>query len=122
MQSRNDTHCYTITNKSEHTIGQIWALKCNNIFLSNSEGSFENARCHVIFPPVVLARWPAQIHESISKMKMEIQMKIWTYRYEKRALTVAFVHTCALTACADPGIFVKGGPEKQPGQLFFSVF
>ena len=22
---------------------------------------------------------------------------------------MAFVHTCALTACADPGIFVKGG-------------
>ena len=42
-------------------------------------------------------------------MKMEIQKKIWTSRYEKRALTVAFVHTCALTACADPGIFVKGG-------------
>ena len=36
---------------------------------------------------------------------------------------MAFVHTCALTACADPGIFVKGGPgpmaRKQPGQLFF---
>ena len=29
-------------------------------------------------------------------MKMEIQKKIWTSRYEKRALTVAFVHTCAL--------------------------
>ena len=41
-------------------------------------------------------------------MKMEIQKKIWTSRYEKRALTVAFVHTCALKACADPGIFVKG--------------
>ena len=40
---------------------------------------------------------------------MEIQKKLWTYRHEKRALSVAFVHTCALTACADPGIFVKGG-------------
>ena len=63
---------------------------------------------------------PAQIHGSISKMKMEIQK---TSRYEKRALTVAFVHTCILTACADPGIFVKGGPgpmaRKQPGQRFF---
>ena len=69
---------------------------------------------------------PALIHESISKMKMEIQKKIWTSRYKKRALIVAFVHTCALTACADPGIFVKGGPgpmaRKQPGQRFFSVF
>ena len=43
-------------------------------------------------------------------MKMENQKKIWTSRYEKRALTVAFVHTCALTACADPGFFVKGDP------------
>ena len=42
-------------------------------------------------------------------MKMEIQKKMWTSRYEKRVLTVAFVHTCALTACADPGIFVKRG-------------
>ena len=59
-------------------------------------------------------------------MKMEIQKKLWTSRYEKRALTVAFVHTCALTACADPGIFVKGGPgpmaRKQPGQRFFFCF
>ena len=39
---------------------------------------------------------------------------------------MAFVRTCALTACADPGIFVKGGPgpmaRKQHGQRFFSVF
>ena len=67
-----------------------------------------------------------QIHGSRSKKKMEIQKKIWTSRYEKRALTVAFVHTCALTACADPGIFVKGGPgpmaRKQPGQRFFLFF
>ena len=26
---------------------------------------------------------PAQIHESITKMKMEIQKKIWTSRYNK---------------------------------------
>ena len=51
---------------------------------------------------------PAQIHRSISKMKMEIQRKLWTSRYEKWALTMAFVHKCALTACADPGVFVKG--------------
>ena len=38
-------------------------------------------------------------------MKMEIQKKMWTSRYEKKVLTVAFVHTCA-----DPGIFVKRGP------------
>ena len=43
-----------INSKSERTIGQTWALKRNNIFLSNSEGSFEAARCHVIFLPVVL--------------------------------------------------------------------
>ena len=69
---------------------------------------------------------PAQIHGSISNMKMEIQKKIWTSRYKKGALTVAFVHTCALTACADPGTFVKGGPgpmaRKQPGQRFFFCF
>ena len=39
---------------------------------------------------------------------------------------MAFVHTCALTACTDPGIFVKGGPgpmvRKQPGQRFFFCF
>ena len=35
-------------------IGQIWALKCNNIFLSNSEGSFETAQCYVIFILVAL--------------------------------------------------------------------
>ena len=69
----------------------------------------------------------AQIHGSISKIKMEIQKKIhvWTSIYEKRALTVAFVHSCALTACADPGFFVKGGPgltaRKQPGQGLFLV-
>ena len=120
MQSRNDTHCYTISNKSEQTIGQIWALKGNNIFLWNSEGSFETAQCHVIFLPVE----PARIDGSISKM--EIQKKIWASRYGKRALTVAFVHTCALTACTDLGIFVKGGPgpmaRKQPGQRFFCFF
>ena len=46
----------------------------------------------------------AQIHAygSISKMKMEIQRKLWTSRYVKGALTTAFVHKCALTACADP--------------------
>ena len=163
MQSRNDTHCYTISNKSEHTIGQIWALKGNNIFLWNSEGAFETAQCHVIFLPVEAM----QIHRSVSKIKIEIQKKIWTSRYGKRVLNVAFVsdfiwpflrpymgvipipkmafifpiswilalifpifikyfpkyegkgtfpkfqikslfvHTCASTAWADPGIFVK---------------
>ena len=47
---------------------------------------------------------PAQIHGSISKKKMEIQKKIWTSR-----VNCACVNTCALTACADAGIFVKGG-------------
>ena len=53
---------------------------------------------------------PAQIHESISKMKMEIQRKLWISRYEKGALTMAFVHKCALTctACADPGVLSRG--------------
>ena len=61
---------------------------------------------------------PAQIHRSISKM--EIQKKIWTSRYKKGALTVAFVHTCVLTACADPGIFVKG-VRNQHGHRFLVV-
>ena len=65
---------------------------------------------------------PAQIHGSISKMEMEIQRKLWTSRYEKGALTMAFVHKCALTACADPGVFDKGvqaRPPIQPGRRFF---
>ena len=45
---------------------------------------------------------------------------------KKGALSVAFVHTCALTACADPGIFVKGGSrpdgQKTAWTTFFSVF
>ena len=65
---------------------------------------------------------PAQIHGSISKMKMEIQKKIWTSRYEKRALTVAFVHTCALTACADPGFFVKGWPRPDGQKTAWTAF
>ena len=68
---------------------------------------------------------PAQIHGSISKMKMEIQSKLWTSRYEKGALTVAYVHKCALTACADPGVFDKGvqarQPEKKTGLTTFFV-
>ena len=39
---------------------------------------------------------------------------------------MAFVHTCALTACTDPGIFIKGGAgpmaRKQPEQRFFFCF
>ena len=27
---------------------------------------------------------------------------------------MAFVHKCALTACADPGVFVKGVQARQP--------
>ena len=50
-------------------------------------------------------------------MKMEIQKKIWTSRYEKRALTVAFVHTCALTACRDPG--QARWPENSLDNVFF---
>ena len=40
----------------------------------------------------------------------------------KRALTVAFVHTCALTACADPGIFVKGVQARWPENSLDDVF
>ena len=68
---------------------------------------------------------PAQIHGSIVKIKMEIQKKIWTPRYKKRALTVAFVHTWALTACADPGILSRGVQPRWPENSldnFFSVF
>ena len=57
-----------------------------------------------------------------AQMKMEIQKKIWTSRYEKRALTVAFVHTCALKACADPGIFVKGFQKTAWTTVFFLFF
>ena len=42
-------------------------------------------------------------------MKMEIQRI-----RNKGALTMAFVHKCALTACADPGVFVKGVQARQP--------
>ena len=65
---------------------------------------------------------PAQIHGSISKMKLEIQRKLWTSRYEKVALTMAFVHKCALTACADPGVFVKGVQARQPENSLDDVF
>ena len=69
---------------------------------------------------------PAQIHGRISKMKMEIQRKLWTSRYEKGALFMAFAHKCALTACADPGVFVKGVQVRQPenslGDVFFCCF
>ena len=65
---------------------------------------------------------PAQIHQSISKMKIEIQRKLWTSRYEKNALTVAFVHKCAFTACADPGVFVKGVQARQPENSLDNVF
>ena len=34
-------------------------------------------------------------------MKMDIQKKIWTSRYEKGVFNVAFVHTCTLTACVE---------------------
>ena len=67
----------------------------------------------------------AQIHGSISKMKMEIQ-KIGPLDTIKGALAVAFVQTCAFTACANLGIFVKGDPgptfRKQHGQGFFFFF
>ena len=65
---------------------------------------------------------PAQIHRSISKMKMEIQRKLWTSRYEKGTLTMAFVHNCALTACADPGVFDKGVQARQPENSLDDVF
>ena len=65
---------------------------------------------------------PAQIHRSISKMKMEIQRKLWTSRYEKWALTVTFVHKCTLTVCADPGVFVKGVQAQQPENTLDNVF
>ena len=55
-------------------------------------------------------------------MKMEIQRKLWTSRYEKGALTVAFVHKCALTACADPGVFVKRVQARQPEKSLDDVF
>ena len=55
-------------------------------------------------------------------MKMEIQRKLWTSRYEKGALTVAFVHKCALTACADPGVFVMGVQARQPENSLDNVF
>ena len=41
---------------------------------------------------------------------------------------MAFVHKCALTACADPGVFVKGVQARQPENsldnvvVFFVVF
>ena len=55
-------------------------------------------------------------------MKMEIQRKLWISRYEKKALTMAFVHKCALTACVDPGVFVKGVQVRQPENSLDDVF
>ena len=44
---------------------------------------------------------------------------------KKGTLTVAFMHTSALTACADPGIFVRGSRpdgQKTAWTKFFSIF
>ena len=45
---------------------------------------------------------------------------------KKGMLTMAFVHKCALTACVDPGVFVKGVQARQPenslDDVFFFVF
>ena len=39
---------------------------------------------------------------------------------------MVFVHKCALTACADPGVSVKGVQARQPenslGEVFFFFF
>ena len=43
------TKTTTPPHKKKHEITQIWDLKCNNICLSNSEGSFETAQCRVFF-------------------------------------------------------------------------
>ena len=47
----------------------------------------------------------------------------------KGVLTVAFVHICTFTACADPVIFVKGGPgptsrkqHVQRSSTYFTVY
>ena len=48
-----------------------------------------------------------QIHEIISKMKMEIQKKIGTSRYNEMG---------SGPACADPGIFVRGGGSRSVRQ------
>ena len=69
----------------------------------------------------------AQIHGSISKIKMEIQKKIhvWTSIYEKKGVNCGFCAFMRINSIADPGFFVKGGPgptaRKQPGQGLFLV-
>ena len=35
---------------------------------------------------------------------------------------MAFVHKCALTACADPGVFVKGVQARHPENSLDNVF
>ena len=35
---------------------------------------------------------------------------------------MAFVHKCALTACADPGVFVKGVQARHPENSLDDVF
>ena len=65
---------------------------------------------------------PAQIHGSISKMKMEIQKKIWTARYEKMALTVAFVYM-RINSMRGSRIFYQGGVQAQwPENSLDNVF
>ena len=41
---------------------------------------------------------------------------------KKGALTVAFVHKCALTACKNPGVFVKGVQARQPENSLDNAF
>ena len=77
------THCYTHTHThthSEHEIIQIWALKCNlfqRVFIRDCTRSCDLSTC------CIASDEPVQIREVIRKMKMEIQKKIWTSRYNE---------------------------------------
>ena len=72
---------------------------------------------------------PVQIHGSISKMKMEIQKKIWTSRYEKKALTLAFKYM-RINSMRGSRIFCQGGgggvqarwPENSLDNVFSGFF
>ena len=73
------THTHTHT-KQEQEILQIWSLKCNLFqleFIRDCTRSCDLSAC------CIASGEPVQIREIICKMKMEIQKKIWTSRYNE---------------------------------------
>ena len=69
---------------------------------------------------------PAQIHGSISNMKMEIQKKIWTSRYEKRDVNCGFHAYKRINSMRGSRNICQGvqarWPENSLDKVFFYFF